>query len=422
MRQIALVLSVGLFSSELKNISPDVIFVDQLSICVPLFRILYPKAKVLFYGHYPDRLLAKRESGLAGLVKQAYRVPFDTLEGWSTGCADSIVVNSKYTRSVFRKTFPAYNNRPLKVVYPCVDTKDSSLASEATSIWPGKKILLSINRFEAKKDLDLAVKAYAGLSQEERSRARLVVAGGFDPMNPENSRTHKDLQALTESLKLTHATFKPRDTALTDMSSEDVDVLFLLSIPQDLKQRLLQSASLLVYTPTNEHFGIVPLEAMLAGIPVLATNTGGPLETIYDGRTGWLRNPEKTEQWTDVMRKALIPSSADTLRKMGQSGHDRVLAEFSETKMTAEFEQEMHRLVRSEDKRPRVTPDWLLILAVFSGLGIPGIALTMKVMWWAIDLEETKHLARLAEEAAKNATETVTSVVSSVTSSARDEL
>lgn len=422
MRQIALVLSVGLFSSELKNISPDVIFVDQLSICVPLFRILYPKAKVLFYGHYPDRLLAKRESGLAGLVKQAYRVPFDTLEGWSTGCADSIVVNSKYTRSVFRKTFPAYNNRPLKVVYPCVDTKDSSLASEATSIWPGKKILLSINRFEAKKDLDLAVKAYAGLSQEERSRARLVVAGGFDPMNPENSRTHKDLQALTESLKLTHATFKPRDTALTDMSSEDVDVLFLLSIPQDLKQRLLQSASLLVYTPTNEHFGIVPLEAMLAGIPVLATNTGGPLETIYDGRTGWLRSPEKTEQWTDVMRKALIPSSADTLRKMGQSGHDRVLAEFSETKMTAEFEQEMHRLVRSEDKRPRVTPDWLLILAVFSGLGIPGIALTMKVMWWAIDLEETKHLARLAEEAAKNATETVTSVVSSVTSSARDEL
>lgn len=398
------------------------IFVDQLSICVPLFRILYPKAKVLFYGHYPDRLLAKRESGLAGLVKQAYRVPFDTLEGWSTGCADSIVVNSKYTRSVFRKTFPAYNNRPLKVVYPCVDTKDSSLASEATSIWPDKKILLSINRFEAKKDLDLAVKAYAGLSQEERSRARLVVAGGFDPMNPENSRTHKDLQALTESLKLTHATFKPRDTALTDMSSEDVDVLFLLSIPQDLKQRLLQFASLLVYTPTNEHFGIVPLEAMLAGIPVLATNTGGPLETIYDGRTGWLRSPEKTEQWTDVMRKALIPSSADTLRKMGQSGHDRVLAEFSETKMTAEFEQEMHRLVRSEDKRPRVTPDWLLILAVFSGLGIPGIALTMKVMWWAIDLEETKHLARLAEEAAKNATETVTSVVSSVTSSARDEL
>ena len=422
LRQIALIISVGLFSSELRTIAPDVIFVDQLSVCVPFFRIIYPKAKVLFYGHYPDRLLVKRERGLAGLVKQAYRVPFDSIEGWSTGCADSIVVNSKYTRSVFRKTFPAYTRRPLKIVYPCVDTQDSSFAPDASSIWPGKKILLSINRFEAKKDLDLAINAYAGLSQDERNQARLVIAGGFDPMNLENSRTHKGLQALTESLNLTHATFKPKDTELTDMSSDDVDVLFLLSIPQDLKQRLLQSASLLIYTPTNEHFGIVPLEAMLAGIPVLATNTGGPLETIYDGRTGWLRSPEKVEQWTDVMRKPLIPSSADTLKKMGQSGHDRVLAEFSETKMTAEFEQEMHRLVRSEEKRPVVTPDWLYILFVFGGLGIPGIALTMKVMWWAIDLEETKHLARLAEEAAKNATETVTSVVSSVTSSVRDEL
>lgn len=422
LRQIALVISVGLFSSELKNIAPDVIFVDQLSICVPFFRVIYPKAKVLFYGHYPDRLLVKRESGVAGLIKGAYRVPFDTIEGWSTGCADSIVVNSKYTRSVFRKTFPAYNQRPLKVVYPCVDTKDSSIPSNPPSIWPGKKILLSINRFEAKKNLDLAIQAYSGLSQDERSRARLVIAGGYDPMNQENARTHKDLQALTESLKLTHATFKPKDTALTDMSSEDVDVLFLLSIPQDLKQRLLESASLLVYTPTNEHFGIVPLEAMLAGIPVLATNTGGPLETIYDGRTGWLRSPEKTEQWTDVMRKPLIPSSADTLKKMGQSGHDRAIAEFSETKMTSEFEQEMHRLVRSEEKRPMVTPEWLFILAVFFGMGIPGIALTMKVMWWAIDFEEAKHLAKLAEEAAQNATETISSVVSSATSSVRDEL
>lgn len=52
----------------------------------------------------------------------------------------------------------------------------------------------------------------------------------------------------------------------------------------------------MIYTPENEHFGIVPLEAMLAGIPVLVTNTGGPLETIYDGRIGWLRSPEKITQ------------------------------------------------------------------------------------------------------------------------------
>ena len=397
--------------------APDVIFVDQLSICIPMLRVFCPKAKILFYGHYPDRLLVKQETGLAGQIKRAYRVPFDTLEGWSTGCSDGIVVNSKYTRSVFRQTFPQFRSRELKVIYPCVDTKDAEASLDTPPVWPHKKVLLSINRFEGKKNLALAIKAYAGLSQDERTGARLVLAGGFDPMNHENASTHKDLQALAESVGLSHATFKPRDTAVTDMSTEDVDVLFLLSIPQDLKQRLLRSASLLIYTPTNEHFGIVPLEAMLASIPVLATNTGGPLETIYDGRTGWLRSPEQVQLWTDVMRKPLIPSSSDALKKMGQLGKERVLAEFSETKMTQAFDQEMQRLLQSTANRPRVVPDWLFALLFTTAIAIPGSYIAMKVMWWAVEMEEAKYLAKLAE----NATETMSSVAASVSAS-KDEL
>ena len=41
----------------------------------------------------------------------------------------------------------------------------------------------------------------------------------------------------------------------------------------------------------NEHFGIVPLEAMLAGRPVLACNSGGPVESIIHGVTGYLCAP-----------------------------------------------------------------------------------------------------------------------------------
>lgn len=44
----------------------------------------------------------------------------------------------------------------------------------------------------------------------------------------------------------------------------------------------------LVYTPVNEHFGITPLEAMAAGRPVIACNTGGPCETVIHGQTGIL--------------------------------------------------------------------------------------------------------------------------------------
>lgn len=347
--------------SELAQLQPDVIIVDQLSACIPFFRMLHPKAKILFYGHYPDRLLAKKEEGLRKYIKQLYRIPFDTIEEWSTSCSDSVVVNSKYTRSVFKQTFPKMRSRELKVIYPCVDTSGAGPEEGGSAIWPDRKVLLSINRFEGKKNLDLAIKAYAGLTSAERSKARLVVAGGFDPRNAENSTTHKHLQDLADSLSLTHATFRNSDTALTDLSSDDVDILFLLSIPSALKQRLLSSAGLLLYTPTNEHFGIVPLEAMLAGVPVLATNTGGPLETVYDGRTGWLRAPEKVEQWTDVMRKPLIPSSDARLKQMGQSGRARVLAEFSATKMTQSLDQEVQRLVQSTGVRPTIVATWVLL-------------------------------------------------------------
>lgn len=272
-------------------------------------------------------------------------------------------------------------SRELKVIYPCVDTEGSSLNDGASSvIWPNKKVLLSINRFEGKKNLDLAITAYAGLYADERSKARLVIAGGFDPRNAENSTTHKHLQELSDSLGLTHATFRNSDTALTDLSSDDVDILFLLSIPNELKERLLRSAGLLLYTPTNEHFGIVPLEAMLAGIPVLATNTGGPLETVYDGRTGWLRAPEKVDQWTEVMRKPLIPSSESKLRQMGQNGRARVLAEFSATKMTQSLDQEVQKLVQSTGPRPSIVTIWILALLIVPA----AVAIALLILIWTV--------------------------------------
>lgn len=376
LRQLSLVLSTAVFSSELKQLDPDVFFVDQLSACVPLLRLLCPKAKVLFYGHFPDRLLAKEGSGVNKVLKLLYRRPFDGLESWSTGCADAIVVNSKFTRTVFKQTFPSMRSRDLKVIYPCVDTRGSKSDDAEGPLWSSKKVLLSINRYEGKKNLALAVQAYAGFSPEERTMAKLVIAGGFDARVSENARTLRHLQDLANNLKLTNATFRGNDM---EMAADDNDIVFLLSVTDELKRRLLRTANLLIYTPENEHFGIVPIEAMLAGIPVLATNTGGPLETIYDGRTGWLRSPTKPQQWTDVMRKPLIPSSVDNLKTMGQRGRERVLAEFSHTEMTESLHREIQGLCQSTAARPRITPEFLgastywIVVTILGGLLLLGL-------------------------------------------------
>ena len=49
------------------------------------------------------------------------------------------------------------------------------------------------------------------------------------------------------------------------------------------KSTLLGDATAVVYTPTNEHFGIVPVECMAACKPVIACASGGPLESVESG-------------------------------------------------------------------------------------------------------------------------------------------
>lgn len=334
-----MLLQIGAFSHELQRLAPSAFFVDQLSAGIPLLRLLQPRPRIIFYCHFPDKLLAKK----GGMLKTLYRAPFDWLESWSTGCSDTIVVNSKFTRGIFGEAFPSLKHRQPSVVYPCVDTSPSQSIEEPTPLWMKKKVLLSINRFEKKKDVALAVKAFAGLSAKEREDARLVIAGGFDPRVAENVATYMELCELADSLGLSHATAR---TVITAQSIPDnISILFLQSVPNAFKATLLSTSRLLVYTPLHEHFGIVPLEAMLAGIPVLAANEGGPTETVISGQTGWLRDVTKVRDWTEVMRIALEDGDGEQrLKEMGKWGKERVREEFSKDKLAESLETELEAI------------------------------------------------------------------------------
>ena len=73
-------------------------------------------------------------------------------------------------------------------------------------------------------------------------------------------------------------------------------VVFLKSISNDQRLLLLENTDILLYTPENEHFGIVPVEAMHMGCIVIACNSGGPLESVADGETGYLLPPDE-KKW-----------------------------------------------------------------------------------------------------------------------------
>lgn len=375
LRQIHLILQIY-FSSELESISPDAFFIDQLSAGLPLLQYLYPRGRIFFYCHFPDLLLAQ---GRQKWWKRAYRVPFDWLEQWSMSFADAIAVNSNFTKGVVSRTWPGLaSRRDLQTVYPCVDIradeKKLSMHGGAVPLWKGKRFLLSINRFERKKDVALAIRAFAGLKPEARRGVRLVVAGGHDARVPENVGYHNELVELASSLGLSNQTAGTMVTAMD--VPDDTEVLFLLSVPNLLKELLLRDTQLLIYTPANEHFGIVPLEAMLVGVPVLAADTGGPTETVVEGETGWLRSPAAVEQWTEVMDKVLNQLSKEDLARMSQAGISRVKTNFGDSAMAARIDGIMDDMLQTKTKPGSYAPIAVLGALVLGLVGA-GLALVL---------------------------------------------
>lgn len=110
---------------------------------------------------------------------------------------------------------------------------------------------------------------------------------------------------------------------------------------------------------------------MLAGVPVLAANSGGPLETVIDGETGWLRDVDDVQSWTQVMRIVIGGGAEKDLALMGQKGRSRVKREFSEGKMARSLEAEIEATMHRARGRVLEVPDVLLGVG---GLGVLVVA------------------------------------------------
>ncbi|KAH8696349.1 hypothetical protein BGW36DRAFT_297637 [Talaromyces proteolyticus] len=371
----------------------DIFIIDQLPACVPILKLFGErfashgiqnnnhnryKQRILFYCHFPDQLLARRNeaNSVLRLFKNAYRYPLDWFEGCAISASDKVVANSNFTRGVVKHVFgETHRLGDVSIVYPCVDTKEgpvriSKPVIEQGSLWGGKKIVLSINRFERKKGTDLAIRAYHGLSVEARKGTRLVIAGGYDNRVLENVQYHRELDDLALGFGLQTATSKTVISALSIPDS--IDVLFLLSVPSAFRDTLLHNSKLLLYTPVNEHFGIVPVEAMHAGLPVLASNTGGPLESIVEGETGWLRDTKHINEWTAIMEKVLLEMTEQDFENMARNGVERVESEFSLHALEDKLEGEIRGMLGAE-RRPFAAAAelWKMFFAfLFSGIAL----------------------------------------------------
>ena len=96
---------------------------------------------------------------------------------------------------------------------------------------------------------------------------------------------------------------------------------------------LLAASDVVVCSSRFESFGMVPVEAMACGVPVVSTNRGGPSETLIDGETGFLVPPGRADL---IAARVVTLLADDALRnRMGRAGRLRVEERFTVSRYAA---------------------------------------------------------------------------------------
>lgn len=209
---------------------------DQLHIC-------YCNSPVRYYwSHYDEYLENPGLGALNPLAKLLMPLLVPLLRKRDLKAAarpDHYIANSHEVQKRIEK----YYLRGARVIFPPVDT----------------------DRFKPKQTV---------------KKAGFVITGRQVPYK----KLHVAVQACTElDLPLTVVGDGPGHQRLVDMAGDSVT--FITDASNDDVVKQLQSAGALIF-PNLEDFGIVPVEAMAAGTPVIAYRAGGALDTVVDGVSG----------------------------------------------------------------------------------------------------------------------------------------
>jgi glycosyltransferase involved in cell wall biosynthesis len=170
-------------------------------------------------------------------------------------------------------------------------------------IAPGAALIVAVARLEREKSLGTLIAAMKSVAAADPSAVCVIVGDG--------SR---------------------RAALLSQIAGGGLgDAVKLIGFRADALA-LMNAADIFVLPSLNEAFGLVLIEAMSVGKPVVATRSGGPLEIVVDGGTGLLVAPGAA----DEMGRAILSLVRDAAwrRRMGEAGRVRFLEKFTVERMT----------------------------------------------------------------------------------------
>ncbi|MEU1573318.1 glycosyltransferase [Streptomyces collinus] len=190
--------------------------------------------------------------------------------------------------------------------------------------WPHR--LLSCGRLVPRKGYDHAIRALAEVPDTE-----LLIAGG-----PSGG----DVMGEPEARRLLR---------LADQHDVADRVRLLGAVDPARMPALIGSVDAVLCTPTYEPFGIVPLEAMACGVPVVATDVGGHRDSVADGMTGRLVPAGDVEATAEAVRGLLADERQR--RTMGAAGRERALTRYTWQRV-ADGVEEVYQRVTARDEIP----------------------------------------------------------------------
>ncbi|MBU1698837.1 MAG: glycosyltransferase [Candidatus Eisenbacteria bacterium] len=271
--------------------------------CVAKGVIVHPESRHLCYCHTPIRYIwgsyeeyfgGPRSSSMSGRMMTLLSPWMRVWDVISSRRVDHFVANSHAVAERIRR----YYDRTASVVHPWVDTDAFQIGSEPGPDAP----YLILTALVPYKKTELAITAATRLGR------KVVVVGE----GPERRR----LERLAGS-----------------------DVRFLGWLETGELRTHYRNCRALLF-PGEEDFGIVPLEAMACGRPVIAYGRGGALETVVDGTTGIFFNEPTPESLSEAILKL------ESMEWDSEKIRERALA-FSRQRYRDQMETEIEKVLRN---------------------------------------------------------------------------
>jgi glycosyltransferase involved in cell wall biosynthesis len=179
----------------------------------------------------------------------------------------------------------------------------------------GAFLAVTVGRLVRRKGLDQVLRA---LAREDCPPVHLAVLGSGPELAP--------LRSLAESLHLT------------------ARIHFVGRVSDERKWQILRCADVYVSASMHEGFGLVYLEAMAAGLPVLAPEEGGQADFLAHGQTGWVVDPTDPGSLARALSQAV--ARPEELRRMSAWNRERASA-YSIDRCGIEYEKLFYRVLNA---------------------------------------------------------------------------